>query len=79
MALSICGNDIWNPKWTRDKKIGIAVTAGASISILLVILIFFTLTTIETKQKLGKASLISNNDTNSIASSASQVGEYCLK
>ena len=67
MALSIFGHVIWHPQWDVDKKIGIAVTAVATSSILLVVLTFVTVITIDTKQKMTLGIVKSNNETDTKA------------
>ena len=68
MDLSIFGNALWDPKWNRDKKIGVAVTVASVLSILVVVLIFVAFITIETKHKLTL--IESDIDTDSRSSSA---------
>lgn len=72
MALSIFGHVIWHPKWDMDKKIGIAVSGAAAFTILVIVLTFFTIITIETKQKIALGLQNSTNET----SSASKLGKY---
>ena len=67
MALSIFGHVIWHPQWDVDKKIGIAVTVVATFSILLVVLTFVTVITIDTKQKMTLGIVKSNNETDTKA------------
>ena len=74
MGLSILGNVIWDPKWDRDKKIGVAVTVASVFSILVVVLIFVTFIIIDTKHKLTL--IESDIDADSISSSAFKGGEY---
>ena len=75
MALSIFGHVIWHPQWDVDKKIGIAVTVVATFSILLVVLTFVTVITIDTKQMMTLELSKSNNESDAKASSASRVGK----
>ena len=74
MGLSIFGNVIWDSKWQRDKKIGVAVTVASMFSILVVVLIFVTFIIIETKHKL--TSIEPDIDADSPSSSAFKGGEY---
>ena len=68
MGLLILGNVIWDPKWDRNKKIGIAVTVASVFSILVVVLIFVTFIINDTKHKLTL--IESDIDADSISSSA---------
>ena len=68
MGLLILGNVIWDPKWDRNKKIGIAVTVASVFSILVVVLIFVTFIINDTKYKLTL--IESDIDADSISSSA---------
>ena len=54
---------IWDPNWRTEKKIGILATGVAAFSILVVVLTFVCLFTVENKQKMN-----SNNETSTLAS-----------
>ena len=71
MVLSIDGLVIWDPKWDSEKKIGIAVSGAAAFSMLVVVLTFVTIITIETKQKMNF-----NNETSTLRPSALNLGKY---
>ena len=57
-----------------DKKIGIAVSGAAAFTILVIVLTFVTIITIETKQKIALGLQNSTNET----SSASKLGKYWI-
>ena len=63
MAVMIDGHVIWDPKWESEKKIGIVVSGAAALSILVVVLTFVSIITIETKEKMNP-----NNETTPTAS-----------
>ena len=71
MAISIDGHVIWDPKWDTEKKIGIALSGAAAFSIVVVVLTFVSIITIETKQKMS-----ANNETTLTTSSPSNIGTY---
>ena len=73
MALSIDGHVIWDPKWDTEKKIGIALSGAAAFSILVVVLTFVSIITIETKQKMS-----ANNETTLTTPSPSNIGKYTI-
>ena len=54
---------IWDPNWGTEKKIGILASGVAAFSILVVVLTFVCLFTVENKQKMN-----SNNETSTLAS-----------
>ena len=56
---------IWDPKWATEKKIGILASGVAAFSILVVVITFVCLFTVESKQKMN-----SNNETSSLATNS---------